>query len=138
MDRTDANGNVTLPGPAEAGRKDVVKVYANEKVRFIRKFDKYNNDVPYMYHCHINVHEDKGMMQQFIVENSEIYIDKNFSGTENGSWANPFNTFLEAYNVATYGSNIYFKSFEDHEIISPILINKRVKIKPLNGPITIK
>lgn len=53
---------------AEAGPKDVVLVKPMETVRFITKFDDFaDTTIPYMYHCHILMHEDDGMMGQFVV-----------------------------------------------------------------------
>lgn len=52
----------------EQGWKDVVLVKSNETVRFIAKFDDYADPThPFMYHCHISLHEDEGMMGQFVV-----------------------------------------------------------------------
>lgn len=40
----------------------------NSVVKFIAKFDDYADSLhPFMYHCHISLHEDEGMMGQFIV-----------------------------------------------------------------------
>ena len=62
----DRNGSP--PPPNEQGLKDVVLVEANETVRFITKFEDFADaEVPYMYHCHILEHEDRGMMGQFTV-----------------------------------------------------------------------
>lgn len=56
------------PVPEERGRKDVVLVHPNETVRFITQFtDFVDSIIPYMYHCHILMHEDDGMMGQFVV-----------------------------------------------------------------------
>lgn len=56
----------------ERGRKDVVLVKSNETIKFITKFeDFYDDEIPYMYHCHMLSHEDEGMMGQFIVEYQE-------------------------------------------------------------------
>ncbi|RLD31133.1 MAG: bilirubin oxidase [Bacteroidetes bacterium] len=65
----DRNGNP--PPPGEQGRKDVILVPAMETVRFITQFTDFANDeVPYMYHCHMLTHEDDGMMGQFeVVDN---------------------------------------------------------------------
>ena len=58
---------VTAP-PQEAGPKDVVMVGPQQTVRFITKFEDYADSMmSYMYHCHILMHEDDGMMGQFIV-----------------------------------------------------------------------
>ncbi|MBT5903033.1 MAG: multicopper oxidase domain-containing protein [Opitutaceae bacterium] len=55
--------------PAElSGKKDTVMVPAFTTLRFIARFDDFDNEVvPYMYHCHILTHEDGGMMGQFRV-----------------------------------------------------------------------
>lgn len=62
----DRNGN---PPPLnEIGWKDTVKVGSGEVVRIIMRFTDFSNpDAPYMYHCHILEHEDRGMMGQFVV-----------------------------------------------------------------------
>jgi blue copper oxidase len=71
----DRNGNP--PDSTEMGRKDVLLIQPNEVVRFIAEFDDFaDTTVPYMYHCHILMHEDDGMMGQFIV-------GANFSGVAN-------------------------------------------------------
>lgn len=60
--------NGVAPPAYEQGWKDVVLVKARETVRFIIKFDNFADAAhPYMYHCHISLHEDEGMMGQFVV-----------------------------------------------------------------------
>jgi bilirubin oxidase len=51
------------------GRKDVVVVPPQGgNVKLIMKYVDFENaTLPYMYHCHIASHEDKGMMGQFLV-----------------------------------------------------------------------
>ncbi len=62
----DRDGNPTPE--RERGRKDVVLVEPNETVRIIMKFEDHADTiVPYMYHCHVLMHEDDGMMGQFMV-----------------------------------------------------------------------
>jgi blue copper oxidase len=62
----DRDGNAPLP--AERGKKDVVLVQSMETVRFITQFTDFADSLtPYMHHCHILVHEDDGMMGQFVV-----------------------------------------------------------------------
>lgn len=62
----DRNG--VAPPINEQGRKDVVFVKPQETVRFISVFEDFANDeIPYMYHCHLLTHEDEGMMGQFLV-----------------------------------------------------------------------
>lgn len=52
----------------ELGFKDVVYVRPSETVKVVMKFPKFSDaKVPYMYHCHILEHEDRGMMGQFTV-----------------------------------------------------------------------
>lgn len=68
----DRNGQ--LPPLEEQGRKDVVLVPPYDSVIFITKFDDFaDSEIPYMFHCHILMHEDAGMMGNFLV------IDKNTS-----------------------------------------------------------
>ena len=69
----------------ESGRKDVVLVKQMETVRFIAKFEDFADDeVPYMYHCHMLQHEDDGLMGQFIVEGQDILFgDVNFDNIIN-------------------------------------------------------
>jgi len=75
----DRNGN--LPPISERGLKDVIVVNAMETVRFITKFEDFSSDtVPYMYHCHMLFHEDRGMMGQFLViDNTAGVNDFNLS-----------------------------------------------------------
>lgn len=62
----DINGSA--PPANMAGKKDVVVVPAQQTVKFIAKFDDFADHMtPYMYHCHMLVHEDEGMMGQFLV-----------------------------------------------------------------------
>ncbi|CAC9495384.1 Multicopper oxidase [uncultured Gammaproteobacteria bacterium] len=52
----------------ELGFKDVVLVHPRERVSVIMKFPEFRDaKIPYMYHCHILEHEDRGMMGQFVV-----------------------------------------------------------------------
>ncbi len=62
----DRNGK---PTPAnETGWKDTVKIGSGELVRIIVRFTDFADEKnPYMYHCHILEHEDRGMMGQFLV-----------------------------------------------------------------------
>lgn len=56
------------PAANEYGWKDTVPVKANETVRIIAQYTDFaNEDVPFMFHCHIMEHEDAGMMGQFTV-----------------------------------------------------------------------
>lgn len=62
----DRNG--FAPPLNEQGRKDVILIHPMETVQIITQFTDFANDsVPYMLHCHMLTHEDKGMMLQFEV-----------------------------------------------------------------------
>jgi suppressor of ftsI len=62
----DRNGD--LPPPNERGWKDTITVNKDETVRVIMQFKDYADpELPYMFHCHILEHEDRGMMGQFVV-----------------------------------------------------------------------
>jgi len=95
----DRNGN--LPSAEESGRKDVVLVPSGDSVMFITKFEDFADTVvPFMYHCHILMHEDDGMMGQFIVKPMLTGIHK----TEIN------NTFLLYPNPATTELHIELKN----------------------------
>jgi suppressor of ftsI len=56
------------PPPQLSGLKDTVYVPPGETVRFAVTFEDYADpSQPYMFHCHILEHEDRGMMGQFLV-----------------------------------------------------------------------
>ena len=67
--------NGEAPPPEEAGWEDTVLVTEEREVVIAARFNSYTNEnVPYMYHCHILDHEELGMMGQFQVlgEGEEI------------------------------------------------------------------
>lgn len=47
--------------------KDTVYVRPDATLRLIVRFELTDPTTPYMYHCHLLKHEDKGMMGQFVV-----------------------------------------------------------------------
>jgi blue copper oxidase len=50
------------------GWKDTVFLPHNASARLIARFKDYPDpNAPYMYHCHILRHEDRGMMSQFVI-----------------------------------------------------------------------
>ncbi|MEN5074160.1 multicopper oxidase domain-containing protein [Isoptericola cucumis] len=56
------------PPPELAGPKDTVYLEPRRTYRLLMRFDDYTDDrLPYMYHCHMLLHEDEGMMGQFLV-----------------------------------------------------------------------
>ncbi len=77
----DRNGNA--PPAHEAALKDVFYIMPNEIVRVIMKFEDFANDtIPYMYHCHNLMHEDNGMMAQFIVISDPLGSNDETSSNE--------------------------------------------------------
>jgi len=89
---TDRNGNP--PGPEESGRKDVVLVPAGDSVLFVTKFEDFVDTVPYMYHCHILMHEDDGMMGQFVVTGPSTGIEQHETRKTLLVYPNPASTTL--------------------------------------------
>ena len=56
------------PPMHQRGPKDTVQVPKGQTVTLRVKFPDYTDETyPYMYHCHILRHEDRGMMGQFLV-----------------------------------------------------------------------
>ncbi|MFD6134663.1 multicopper oxidase family protein [Isoptericola sp. NPDC060257] len=56
------------PPPRLAGPKDTVYLEPRRTYRLLMRFEDYTDDVlPYMYHCHMLLHEDEGMMGQLLV-----------------------------------------------------------------------
>ncbi len=81
--------------PEESGYKDVVMIAPNETVRFITKFEDFaDTTMPYMYHCHVLMHEDDGMMGQFVVVPNTANIDNDNSSNNFISYPNPVNDQL--------------------------------------------
>lgn len=58
----------TAPPPELTGRKDTVYLEPQRTYRLIMKFEDYADpSAPYLYHCHLLLHEDEGLMGQFVV-----------------------------------------------------------------------
>jgi suppressor of ftsI len=57
------------PPPADvSGPQDTVLVPPHETMRVVTRFEDYADaHTPYMFHCHVLEHEDRGMMGQFVV-----------------------------------------------------------------------
>ncbi|MBA3898666.1 MAG: multicopper oxidase domain-containing protein [Bacteroidetes bacterium] len=103
------NGNA--PAPHEKGLKDVILVRPNETVRFITKFENYTTgETPYMYHCHNLVHEDDGMMGQFIVIEKPVSVSEIPLAKKPLLYPNPTN------------KKLYFNN-EDEPIISFLIFD---------------
>jgi bilirubin oxidase len=90
----DRDGN--LPPMHERGKKDVVLIQSMETVRFITKFETFADSLtPYVYHCHILMHEDAGMMGQFVVmPDATNSVEESDSSTSWGIFPNPTSEIL--------------------------------------------
>lgn len=56
------------PPPQLAGRKDTIYLEPHRRYRLAMRFEDYTDpDTPLMYHCHLLLHEDEGLMGQFVV-----------------------------------------------------------------------
>ena len=56
------------PPPQLSGRKDTVFLPPGKTTRLLVTFGDYSDPAtPYMFHCHVLAHEDRGMMGQFVV-----------------------------------------------------------------------
>lgn len=99
------------PAANEQGWKDVVLVNPMETVRFIAKFEDFANDtIPYMYHCHMLVHEDGGMMGQFIVTDTSTVNTATIITTEQVAiFPNPTNGMvtININGVDNFKVNVY-------------------------------
>ena len=70
---------------------------------------------------------------------SHLYIDKNYTGTENGTFNNPYNSLEEVLDVAGPGSTIVFKSSGSHdENGTPLILSKRTSISVTGGSVVIE
>jgi bilirubin oxidase len=122
----DRNG--VAPPINERGWKDVVLVRAGgEVVRFITQFKNFANDtMPYMYHCHLLVHEDGGMMGQFLVKKTPQSIQE-MSTKELGIVLHPNPT----------KGNILISSLEDdiQRIIVTDIVGQTISIEYPNAKV---
>ncbi|MCW3126774.1 MAG: type sorting protein [Bacteroidetes bacterium] len=73
--------NGATPPAEQQGWKDVILVpnkpqgptSSNQVVRFIARFSDFSDTIhPFMFHCHIALHEDEGMMGQFVVTGNSL------------------------------------------------------------------
>jgi len=101
-------GSTTTLQAYNKGWKDNILIRAGETLRFVAKFEDYADAThPFMYHCHMSVHEDEGMMGQFVIESPAGVntLEKkllNFSIYPNPSGETIFITFEDANSSAYY------------------------------------
>jgi FtsP/CotA-like multicopper oxidase with cupredoxin domain len=56
------------PPPELMGWKDTIYLEPRRQYRIMMRFEDYADDEnPYMIHCHLLLHEDEGLMTQFVV-----------------------------------------------------------------------
>lgn len=79
------------PAPAwEQAWKDVVLVHQSETVQLLATFHQAaDSTMPFMYHCHINYHEDGGMMGQFTVRASATGAAESLTSARLMAYPNP-------------------------------------------------
>jgi blue copper oxidase len=104
--------NGVAPSAEEAGWKDVVLVKSNETVRFIARFDDFADAThPFMYHCHIALHEDEGMMGQFVVTDPTAVVDVTDENFNFAVYPNPSSdriyVDLKSQNISAYYVTIH-------------------------------
>jgi len=126
----DRNG--VIPPENERGRKDVVLVKNMETVRFIAKFEDHADDeVPYMYHCHMLQHEDEGLMGQFIVEGESVGIDNSITLPNDfvlfPAYPNPFNpTTTIRFKLVTSQQNASLRIYDISGRLVETLLNEKL------------
>lgn len=78
------------------GRKDVVLIGPQGgSARLITKYSNFADaSMPYMYHCHILSHEDKGMMGQFLVTQSATSLCCGKEALQVTVYPNPTHQFV--------------------------------------------
>jgi hypothetical protein len=116
--------NGAAPTAAQAGWKDVVFVPGATGggpggggtpyvIKFIAKFDDYADALhPFMYHCHISLHEDEGMMGQFVVTDPKNQVNITENVSPFSLYPNPANNTLY-FNFSNPNQNIYYVRIVD-------------------------
>ncbi len=117
--------NGVAPVAAQAGWKDVVFIpgktgNTNTVVKFIAKFEDYADSIhPFMYHCHISLHEDEGMMGQFVVTGATTGLNEQNQPADFSLYPNPATNklyisfaepFMKAYYIkinSAFGKTLY-------------------------------
>ena len=107
--------NGVAPPAYEKGWKDVVFIKSGETIRFITRFDDFADTLhPFMYHCHIALHEDEGMMGQFVVKNTgtsgineDPEVIPEFSLFPNPA-SSKLNISFQGQNASDLSSGIYY------------------------------
>lgn len=124
----DRNG--LAPALEESGRKDVVLLAPGDTVRFITKFEDFADTLtPYMFHCHILMHEDDGMMGQFVVTPlsavgiNELYENNNSSNVYPNPASSSVNIEFKGINSVIIYNSLGAIVCSDHKVTDHIHIN---------------
>ncbi len=113
--------------PHEAGYKDVVMIAPMETVRFITKFEDFADaSMPYMYHCHILMHEDDGMMGSFVVVDSTTIGVTEIENIKIKVYPNPGDEYIDI----TYdeGPVLSFTKFVVSDVMGRVIIPDQLKV----------
>jgi blue copper oxidase len=128
----DRDGNI--PPVYERGKKDVVLVKSMETVRFITKFETFSDTItPYVYHCHILMHEDDGMMGQFIVSPTSTNVSNEDDLSSLISvYPNPSHSLLTINFPSTIDNGLYQLSNAIGEVcLQNVLTPNKIDISTL-------
>lgn len=68
------------------------------------------------------------------IARDEVWVDFGYAGSENGTFAFPFNTLAEGTNAVSYGGTLNFKTGSS---AATATISKPMTLKAYNGPVTI-
>jgi len=105
--------NGATPPTYQQGWKDVVLVEGGKTVRFIAKFDDYADPThPFMYHCHIALHEDEGMMGQFVVTDASGLDEIKPNEIDFTIYPNPTNERI-FFSFADETTDVYYLSIKN-------------------------
>ena len=105
--------NGAAPPTYQQGWKDVVLVEGGKTVRFITKFDDYADPThPFMYHCHIALHEDEGMMGQFVVTDASGLDEIKPTEIDFTIYPNPTNERI-FFSFADETTDVYYLSIKN-------------------------
>jgi FtsP/CotA-like multicopper oxidase with cupredoxin domain len=75
----------TPPPPELAGRKDTIYLEPRRRYRLIMRFEDFTDPAaPYMFHCHLLLHEDEGLMGQFLVVDDDDGHDAHGRTSDSG------------------------------------------------------
>jgi len=76
----------------------------------------------------------RGMWRTLTPLRDKIYVNRNYTGTSNGSIEKPYKTAFDGFNAAGSGSEVIFLSSGNHDAEpSSILLDRKVTISLQNG-----